>query len=218
MLSEFWCHCQFFISRSQVHKPLIQLVNKRQKDPDLELILCLYYPPFFFIKIPYQLWSKILVVCIMKKWQFGNHPFNWDKSQTEKKILGCFKKLGVRYFKGDCMEICIQNLSSSVVAKHADSQHRGCQFDSSMCRHWWVSNGKSLLKINFRRKKLEPCFRFLLHSKSSILNAIGDEDEGSGKSLHKIDFHRVGTADGDQSSVLHFKGWGNVFPNIFDLI
>ena len=45
-----------------------------------------------------------------------------------------------------------------VVVKHADSRHRGCQFDSSMC-HFQnsigeESNGKTPREFHFPRKKL----------------------------------------------------------------
>ena len=45
-----------------------------------------------------------------------------------------------------------------VVVKHADSQHRGCQFDSSMSHFLNAigagGNGKPPHEIHFRRKKL----------------------------------------------------------------
>ena len=59
-----------------------------------------------------------------------------------------------------------------VVVIHADSQYRGCQFDSSMC-HFYKAigeecNGNPPHEFHFPRKNTEPCLWFLLRSKSSM--------------------------------------------------
>ena len=66
-------------------------------------------------------------------------------------------------------------LLCGVVVQHADSQHRGCQFDSSLCRFKNAigeeGNGNPPHEFNFPRKNSEPCLKFLLCSKSSC-NAV----------------------------------------------
>ena len=54
----------------------------------------------------------------------------------------------------------------------ADSQHTGCQFDSSMC-HFQnvigeVGNGKPPHEFHFPRKNSGPCLWFLLRLKLSM--------------------------------------------------
>ena len=60
-----------------------------------------------------------------------------------------------------------------VVVKHADSQHKGSQFDSSTCPSKNAigeeGNGKPPHKFHFPRKKTQSlCLWFLLHSKPSM--------------------------------------------------
>ena len=47
------------------------------------------------------------------------------------------------------------------MVKHADSQHRGCEFGSSMCRNRYAigeeGNGKPPHEFHFPRKNSEPC-------------------------------------------------------------
>ena len=58
------------------------------------------------------------------------------------------------------------------MVKHADSQHRGCQFDSSMCHFLNAiceeGNGKPPREFHFPRRNSERCLWFLLRSTSSV--------------------------------------------------
>ena len=60
----------------------------------------------------------------------------------------------------------------AVVVKQAYSQHRGCQFDSSMYHFQNAigeeGNGKPSHEFHFPRKNSEPFLWFLLRSKSSM--------------------------------------------------
>ena len=63
-----------------------------------------------------------------------------------------------------------------VVVKHVDSQHRGCQFDSFVCHFQNTigeeGNGRPSHEFYFPRKNSEPCFWFLLRSKSSMQHSL----------------------------------------------
>ena len=82
-------------------------------------------------------------------------------------FLHCIKATGqiTQYYypAGGCRD---------VVIKHADSHHKGCQFDSSMCHNKIAigeeGNGKPPHEIHFPRENSDPCLWFLLHSKWSM--------------------------------------------------
>ena len=67
---------------------------------------------------------------------------------------------------------CFWCITVGVVVQHAESQHRGCQLDSSMCHDKNTigaeGNEKLSHKIYFPGKHSEPCLWFLLRSKSSM--------------------------------------------------
>ena len=58
----------------------------------------------------------------------------------------------------------ITTMCWGVVVKHADSQHRGCQFDSSMCHNENIigeeGNGKPSHEFHFPRKTQSPAMQF----------------------------------------------------------
>ena len=58
----------------------------------------------------------------------------------------------------------IASMCWGVVVTHADSQHRGCQFDSSMCHNENIigeeGNGKPSHEFHFTRKTQSPAMQF----------------------------------------------------------
>ena len=63
-----------------------------------------------------------------------------------------------------------------LAVKYADSYHRCCQFDCSMCSNKNAigegGNGKQPHNIHFPRKNPKPCIWFLLSSKSSMCRSF----------------------------------------------
>ena len=81
-----------------------------------------------------------------------------------------------------------------IVVKHVDSQHRGCQCDSSTCRLKNAigeeGNGKPPHEFHFLRKNSEPCLWFLLRLKSSMQHSFSDElYSGGGQSGFTVNKH-----------------------------
>ena len=70
----------------------------------------------------------------------------------------------------------IKKWGCGVVVKHADSQHRDCQLDSSICHSKNTigeeGNRKPPHEFHFPRKNSEPCLWFLLCSKLSMLHKL----------------------------------------------